>query len=77
MKYTKSDGAFQGRIELLEENLIEHPTEIQTNKIMLLKRQINYIRKFIIPLRNEFAIVKIEPSNLIDKSTIAYFRHPE
>lgn len=74
VKYQKVMEHFRTEIEMLEENLIEHPTEIQTNKIMLLKRQINYIRKFIIPLRNEFAIVKIEPSNLIEKSTIAYFK---
>lgn len=61
-------------IELLEDDLITHPTSSTLQALHDLKREILILRKSVWPLREAIASLERGESPLIRKSTIAYLR---
>ncbi len=66
--------AFEDIMDQLEEDLIHGPQEDMAEKILQQKKYLTQLRKFIYPLREEFGRLVKGESNLITKSSIAYFR---
>ena len=60
-------------IEALEEKMTEKPETTSNEDILHLKNQLRTLRRFMLPLKNEVNRVRVEPSPLIQKQTIAYF----
>lgn len=65
---------YRTKIEQIEENLINNSTEIQIKEIIKIKRELNQIRKFVLPIKDEISLIKQESNSLIHKSTLHYFR---
>lgn len=66
--------AFEDVMDRLEEELVHDPKQDMAEKILQHKKQLTQLRKFIFPLRDEFGRLLKDESNLITKSSLAYFR---
>ncbi len=66
--------AFEDVMDRLEEELIHNPQQDIAEKILLHKKQLTHLRKFIYPLREEFGRLLKEEIMLISQSSMAYFR---
>lgn len=73
-KYVEVSEYLRQRVEDLEDYLFENPNENIVPRILEEKKTINVIRKFVVPLQNEIARLKKEPSKFIRKATLAYFQ---
>lgn len=66
--------AFEEVMDGIEEELVHQPKPDMAEKIIQLKKQLTQLRRFIVPLRDEFGRLLKDESNLISKSSLAYFR---
>lgn len=62
------------RVEALEQEVIEEPTEETLNRIYALKRELIYLRKSVWPLREVISQIEKTASPLITEPTEPYFR---
>jgi magnesium transporter len=65
---------FKERIEDLEDEILANPSTNMINKISALKREMTNIRRVIYPIRDAIERIFIEDYDLLDSSTITYFR---
>lgn len=63
---------FGDRIEMLEDNLLRHPEESHLNKINLYKREINFLRKTIRPVREMVIQFRKSEQDTVKKETVPY-----
>ncbi len=61
------------QIENLEDEIIEHTDKNYTKKIHHVKKQLNTTRKFLFPAREAINELKMEDSNLLDRTNDIYF----
>lgn len=65
---------YRTKIEQIEEGLMNNDSAIKINEIVKIKRELNQIRKFVLPLKDEISLIRQESNDLIHKSTLHYFR---
>ncbi len=65
---------FGDKIELMEEELIDHPTSDTVKQIHEMKRQMIYLRKAVWPMRELINNMERSESKLIGHSTMIYLR---
>jgi len=63
------------KIEVLENELIDNPTNKTLNKIYALRREILFVRKCVWPLRDALITISREDSLLVHKKSERYFRN--
>ncbi len=68
---------FGERIELLEDQLLQKPEKFHLEQINLYKREINFLRKTIRPVRELISQFKRSESPLIDEATRPYLKDLE
>lgn len=66
--------AFEEVMDTIEEELVHHPQPMLAEKILQHKKQLTHLRKFILPLRDEFGRILRGDIPLISKPSLAYFR---
>jgi len=76
-RYMEIIETFGERIEKIEEELLQEPRKELLEKINLYKREINFLRKTIRPVRELVSRYKRSDSELIDDSTIPYLNDLE
>ena len=76
-RYMEIIETFGERIERIEEELLRHPRKELLEKINLYKKEINFLRKTIRPVRELVSRFKRSDSDLIDDSTIPYLNDLE
>lgn len=62
------------RVEALEQEVIQEPSEATLNRIYALKRELIYLRKSVWPLREVISQIEKTASPLITDATEPYFR---
>ena len=67
-------GAFGDRIEELEEELLDAPTQETSRGIHEMKREMIYLRRQIWPLREVLASLERNGSGLVEESTAVFLR---
>ncbi len=67
-------GAFGDRIEELEEELLDDPTQETSRRIHEMKREMIYLRRQIWPLREVLASLERNGSGLVEESTAVFLR---
>lgn len=62
------------KIERLESQIIKNPSYPVVEEIMEIKKEINVLRKYTLPLRDALNKLRVEGSHFIQKSSINYFQ---
>lgn len=62
------------KIERLEAHIIKDPSYHVVEEIMEIKKEINVLRKYTLPLRDALNKMKVEGSSFIKKTSINYFQ---
>ena len=62
------------KIEMLEANIIADPSYHVVEEIMEIKKEINILRKYTLPLRDALNKLRAEGSHFIQKASINYFQ---
>ena len=73
-QYFKVFESYRTEVEIIEDKLIYNHTKIQISEVIQIKREINEIRKLVLPLKNGLSLIKQESNHLIHKSTMMYFK---
>lgn len=66
--------AFEDVMDNLEEELVHNPKPDMAEQILQHKKQLTHLRKFIVPLRDEFGRLLKDESSLVTKSALTYYR---
>lgn len=64
----------RGRIEKLEAKLLSDPNYNVMQEVIEIKKNINILRKYTIPMRDALNKMRVEASHFIQKSSINYFQ---
>lgn len=62
------------KIEMLESQIIKDPSYHVVEEIMEIKKEINLLRKYTLPLRDALNKLRVEGSHFIQKSSVNYFQ---
>lgn len=65
---------YRERIDELEQQAINDPSERLIGKIMDIKNQVTRMRKYTFPLKEEIARLRIDGTSMLTKSSQVYFR---
>ncbi len=66
--------AVRGKAEKLESEVLNEPSSKLMEEVMELKKDINLLRKYTLPLRDALSSLTVEGSSFVHKSSINYFQ---